>query len=382
MNLREQLQLGVKSHDRNNRKRFESYGVIANPFPSAGEPSGHPHLPGPPDIEIARRIKTFYEDAQSQVLLVVGTQGVGKTNLLAYYETALREAFDEETGYYIIRYYADPEPSFDGILRRLFQELGTDHLINVGEKLREEDEASRQDILRNVRSRELRTAFGRISEAAAQGEEELRAKAELFLEWLVGLRVVNKHRDALGVQFRLDTVESRTQVLRDVVECSQRIGLLKGIFLLLDELEKQDYSVTKLVLLRYLSAVRAIIDALPGRLFLMIALTPVARQRYFEMLPAFQGRLQNSVELKALTDESTSLNLFSFYLEKARELARRSLDTPKPSSRAKDLLTPEEVRVIFNKALARSKNRGSEGVPQRDFLNDLHEAAAVKLDSL
>ena len=41
------------------------------------------------------------------------------------------------------------------------------------------------------------------------------------------------------MDYRLDTVESRTQALRDIVYVSERLGLLKGILLLLDELEKQ-----------------------------------------------------------------------------------------------------------------------------------------------
>ena len=103
-----------------------------------------------------------------------------------------------------------------------------------------------------------------------------------------GLRVLNRHRDLLGVKFRLDTVESKTQAFRDIVYVSVELKILRGIFLLLDELEKQDYSLSPTPVLRYLSAIRALIDALPTNLFLMMALTPEARRRYFTMLQQLQ----------------------------------------------------------------------------------------------
>jgi hypothetical protein len=88
------------------------------------------------------------------------------------------------------------------------------------------------------------------------------------------------------------------------------------------------------------------------------------------------------VQLKALTDEAEGLELFSFYLERAREHAMQDLSLSKPMSEAKDLLTTVEVRAIFQKGLSRSKDRGTEGVSHPEFLNDLHEAAAPRLQAV
>ena len=92
--------------------------------------------------------------------------------------------------------------------------------------------------------------------------------------------VLKVHRQSLGVQFRLDTVESRTAALRDLIQVSAAAGVLKGVFLLLDELEKQDGVLGLTAVVRYLSALRSIVDALPERLFLMIEITHDALLRY------------------------------------------------------------------------------------------------------
>ena len=93
---------------------YETYGVEGNPFPAAGQPSGHPRKEDTIDDEMERRVRNFEsEDRPTQVVVIEGTQGVGKTNLLNYYEHQLREFYGDDEAFYIIRYYPDPEPSFE-----------------------------------------------------------------------------------------------------------------------------------------------------------------------------------------------------------------------------------------------------------------------------
>lgn len=94
------------------------------------------------------------------------------------------------------------------------------------------------------------------------------------------------------------------QALRDLIYVSERLRLLEGIVLLIDELEKQDYSHSKPLALRFLLSIRALIDALPERLFLMLAMTPQARTRYLAMLPAMASRLQDTIVLTPLRSEA------------------------------------------------------------------------------
>ncbi|HEY5315033.1 MAG TPA: hypothetical protein VIK18_21050 [Pirellulales bacterium] len=382
MSLRDELRAISARPDDARKRRFRKFGIIENPFPPAGQPAGNPHHASSVDSEVTSRIKSFYQDRTSQVLLIEGIQGVGKTNLLTHYESELREAIEDEPAYYVIRYYMDPEPSFDGILRRLFQELGTAHLARFATALAELEARERDRIIESARGPEMRIVIRSLVRAAEGDDFVLGNAAETALEWLTGMRLLNKHREALGVQFRLDTVESKTQALRDLVHCSSEADVLKGVFLLLDELEKQDYSVSKMVLLRYLSAIRAIIDALPGYLFLMIALTPEARRRYYGMLPAFQGRLQTVVTLSPLTKTSEAIELSRFYLEAAKKKAADAMQGTNISAGSDVLLQEQEVRDVFERCADESAERGGEGVTQRDFLNALHEQAVAVLSQL
>ena len=379
MSLRDKLKADAIAAPQRSLTWFQRFGIVENPFPPAGQPAGHPHMETSVDDEVFIKISSFTRDNTSQVLVIEGNQGVGKTNLLAHYENELREAYREEPSYYVIRYYMDPEPSFDGILRRLFQELGTAHLKLLAIAISRLSVDEQERITELVRSHEVRAMLLSLSKAANDAQV-LEDRCELALEWLTGLRVLNRHRDELCVQYRLDTVESKTQALRDIVECSCHLGTLKAIFLLLDELEKQDYSVSKMMLLRYLSAVRAIIDALPRHLFLMIALTSVARRRYFEILPAFAGRLQNIIALHPLRDADQAYKLSAFYLGIARQRARDTMTTGTAGKH--DPLPEAEVVKLFEDLLERAVTRGSEGVSQRDFLNQLHIVAENVLQSV
>ena len=210
---------------------YKKYGLKGNPFPSSSQTSDNPRLAfTKADESVESQVVSFLSDQRSQAVVIVGTQGVGKTNFLNYFESEIKSVSDIVPGHYVVRYMADPEMSFDGILRRLFQELGSDHFRRLSESLVEDSQP-----IDAARGEDVRTVLSRL------GSRNM--NPDLFdftMDWLLGLRLLKRHRELLGVQFRLDTVESKTAALRDVVEVSRRTGILSGVFLLLDELEKQD----------------------------------------------------------------------------------------------------------------------------------------------
>lgn len=384
MSLRDRLGVVDKADATNVRKTlFKKFGFIRNPFPPAGEPSGHPHLEITAEEKVVTAIETFNRDRSSQVLLIEGTQGVGKTNLLNYYQHELEQLYEGSEDFYIIRYYPDPEASFEGIIRRLFQEFHQSGLLErLATTLAGLDRTRRDEIIDSALSHEVRVVLNCLNKAAQASKDELQVVANLAFEWLAGMRILNKHREQIQVHFRLDTVESKTQAFRDLVFCSSKAGLLSGIFLLLDELEKQDYSLSKTIVLRYLSAIRALIDALPKHLFLLIALTIEARRRYFTMLPALAGRLQNIVVLKPLTSAEEAQRLSDFYLDLAKrsaeEEALKSWGTPGTTL----ALTKSEIRELFSTLNKRAAARAQEGVTPRDFLQALHFEAEQKIKAV
>ena len=366
MSLRDKLkQIPVTGSD----SIFATFGVVSNPFPTANQTSGNPHYPLEADDTAEERILTFLRDGNSEVLVVLGTQGVGKTNFLNYLEQQILEVKADLDKYYVVRYLADPEPSFDATVRTIFQELGASHLKKVAAAVSENEAA-----LAAVKSFDLRQAI--LSLASRPDDDDL---ARLMMEWLLGFRLLNVHRHSLGVSFRLDTVESRTAVLRDYVLLSSELSLLGGIFLLLDELEKQAGALGPTAVVRYLSSMRAIIDALPKHLFMIIAITPDAMRRYASALPAFRSRLENQIQLRPLTDIDDARNLALFYLGEAKKVAAR---TSKGTAGARELVTDDEMSEAFLAASRASERRGDEGVRQREFLNTLHSIAETRIQGL
>lgn len=371
MSLRERLaKLRGREDSDPSESLYEAFGVRKNPFPPAGQPSGHPHLEVIADQEVVKRIHVFERDSTSQVIVVEGTQGVGKTNLLNYYQQELEELYRGTKGAYIIRYYPDPEPSFDGVLRKVIEELGARHFTALGAALAALPEAEREDLLaKTVRGHEMRDAFNVLANAK---DDALESAASAVVEWLTGARILKRHTESIRVKFRLDTVESKTQALRDVVDCSIELKQLKGIFLLLDELEKQDMTLSKSTVLRYLLAIRALIDALPRNFFLMIAITTEAKRRYFGMVPALQGRLATSIALKPLTTKNEAIALYRFYLTKAREEAGGGAGA---NAGGDEILAESMLTKRFQEIQEQAAIKGAQGVSQREFLNVLHDMA-------
>jgi hypothetical protein len=361
MSLRDRLKANTQPSP--HRDPYRRFGLLANPFPPASQTAGHPHNPSPADDEIANRIENFIKEHRSQVVVVEGTQGVGKTNLLNHWEMEIKDALGEIDGYYVIRYLADPEASFDSTLRRLFQELGVDFIEKLGKAL-----AANGDAVNEARNPEMRTALRRLAEKPGDT-----ARAMLFRDWLLGIRILKSHREELDIQFRLDTVESKTGALRDVVIVSSRVKLLEGIFLLLDELEKQGGVLGATAVVRYLSALRAIIDALPQHLFMMLAVTPDAMIRYSAALPAFRSRLLNPIVLQPLDGEDKALELARFYVDHARQQAGKSHGgTP---AGTEELLSDSDIKAVFQQLRRTGERRADVGVRQREFLHALHDKA-------
>ena len=189
----------------------------ANPFPASNQMIGHPHHVLEADAEAEDCVIEFFRDDTSQVVVVEGAQGVGKTNFLNHFASEVRDALQDREGYYVVRYVADPEGAFDGTTGFLFEELGTEHLSRLVAELKRDKQP-----IEAARSHDMRNALRAL--VRANGEYTKR----LMMEWLLGLRVLKAHRLALGVQFRLDTGESKTGALRDLAQVSGEAGVLKG----------------------------------------------------------------------------------------------------------------------------------------------------------
>ena len=370
MSLRERL--GRLDEKSTKRLWYRKYGVWNNPFPSAEQTFGHPRLEDDADDRIADSFRQFDgHERPSQVLVVEGTQGVGKTNLLNYYEEQFQDVYRSEEGMYIIRYHPDLEPSFDAVVRKVFQSLDQAHFERIGRALAELDDSERTRAKEIATGHEVKLVLNSLERAGREGEG-LEHCARLAMQWFVGLRILKAHRETLGVDFRLDTVESRTRALRDVVYVSESLGLLKGIILLLDELEKQDYSLSKTSLLRFFFAIRALIDSLPQFLFLMLAMTVDARRKYFAMLPAMASRLQTIVALPPIQSGNTAEKLYGFYVQEERRTARRREETNDLSAGLEPLFSDTEISDVFGRLSKRAEATGSEGVTPREFLHSLH----------
>ncbi len=347
---------------------YRRYGVISNPYPLASQTIDHPRLETPADATVLAALKRFRgPERSSEVIVVSGTQGIGKTNLLNSYERDLAELYRDDSAFHVVRYFPDPEAAFDGIVSRIFQALGTDYF----EQLLGKVAALNASPLPTIGSYDLKGILERIRKDQEFAEE----LAPVMLEWSTGARLFNSHRQFLGTVRRIDTIESKIQLLRDLVNLGGTFRILAGIFLLLDELEKQDYTQSKTSILRFLLAIKALTDALPRHLFMVLAMTEAARTRYSNMLPAIGSRFQNVIKLEPIQDVEMAQHLSDKYLEAARK--RASIEVPATEQQGDEpVLTPEQVETEFKSLSGELRRRAVEGITPRDFLERLRVAAA------
>jgi hypothetical protein len=120
-------------------------------------------------------------------------------------------------------------------------------------------------------------------------------------------------------------------------------------------------------------SLRAIIDALPQHLFMMLAVTPDAMIRYSAALPAFRSRLLNPIVLQPLDGEEKALELAKFYVAHARDTAEKSHG--KASAGSENLLSDSEIKDVFQQLRRTGERRADVGVRQREFLHALHDKA-------
>ena len=350
-------------------RMYRRYGVLDNPFPVAGQPAGPPRLEDAADAAVAGRFRRFEEGGHvSQAVVIEGAPGAGKAALLDHYEEQFRDYCGGRGAYYVIRH--QPAPAVSWLLYTILRSL--DHMEKIGRKLALCGAAESREVKECAQSPDVRIVLDSLAHAA-ESDARLVQCARLARAWIAGRRVAERHHAALGVSSRLFRLDARMQALRDVVSVGARLRLVDGIVLLIDELEQPVYSLGRMPVLRSLVPVRELIEALPERLFLMMAMTPRARERYFALLPKLAGRLQDRIPLSPIMYPLEAERLSEFYVARAREAAQSSPMAAGEDQGASELFGAAEVKRIFRRLRDRSEARGTEGVTPRDFLHTLNQ---------
>jgi len=123
---------------------------------------------------------------------------------------------------------------------------------------------------------------------------------------------------------------------------------------------------------------RAIIDALPNHLFMMIAVTPDAMRRYSAALPAFRSRLQNQITLTPLSSIEEAKALADFYVLAARTEAKTSRIG---EAGQQILISDAQIASAFESLQHLGERRGDTGVRHREFLHALHSIVEEKIQA-
>ena len=167
----------------------------------------------------------------------------------------------------------------------------------------------------------------------------------------------------------------------DLVFLSLALNCFKSLFLFLDELEKQG-AQSPAVVVRYLSAIRALIDALPKHMFLLLAMTPDARRRYSQMFPALAGRLQETISLPPVGTSAEALRLYHFYLDERRVVAKADPEAENWTPGTQKPLSDGQVIEMYEVLSIAAARQGIKGVTQRFLLDRFHRETESRIAGL
>jgi len=236
--------------------------MCRNPFPQVAIPQRE-SLIYDPNGEIAYLVKYIENTINSNktaVISIVGGYGLGKTHILKYLNFVARNK-----GYLSV-FITSPGKSFLKIYRSIAQEYV---------KLNHNPIKLNDPYLHKA-----------IKEITSNGKN-----SSIAINWVLGFRISSKLREKLGLAFNIDE-EKGLEYSRILLESLAQ--LYRGIVLLIDELEHL-LALPVSQRTKYLNYLRELIDNLPSRTMLAIALTPAFWDEIYTINPALARRLSSYI---------------------------------------------------------------------------------------
>lgn len=306
-----------------------NFSLLSNPFPDVGQ-----FIPGicvnqdKIKREFVRTLLEFYQDERSRRMIILGSTGAGKSNLLRFFEQELREWHEPSPGKQTITdlftFFVDqPQGGYFEIHRKIISELGAMFFTRFFESVQ----------CGKVSLAKLSTEISGISpelirvleSMASDGSRQLSLWPEprslrLLEEWLQGAKLPAAEKKQLG-GVSVEVGKSTTiaiKFLADLVKVFRYAKLFRGLIVLFDEFENilSGLSLTRQV--QYAQDLRNLFDSLDEGIVFVIATAPVSNNLQ-RISPALYRRLGEGVPIEPIQDEEVALAYARAYTQLGRE---------------------------------------------------------------
>jgi hypothetical protein len=298
---------------------YQNFSLVVNPFPSYGQFIEGVSV-GQEQIkqEFARLLQELYRDQHSRRMVITGTTGAGKTNLLRDFEARIKGV---RLPYVFIN---QPQSGYLEIHRQMISQLGA--LFYHGLYDAEfEDKVDFKRLPAEIAglNPELVTALDRMSPYQRNAQLSLLGPSLQTLQtldaWLQGAKLSPTEKKRLG-GVTADVGKSSTvaiKLLGDLIRIFRYAGLFKGLVILLDEFEQIFVSGSKQDQARYAQDIRNLVDTLAEGIIFVIATSPLSDDLK-QISPALFRRLGESLMIEPIRSPEEALSYAAAYVEHGR----------------------------------------------------------------
>jgi hypothetical protein len=325
----------------------KSYNLTANPFPSdIGVPPTEVILwADRSDVKsrILRMIDTSVADRKSNVFLVIGTLGQGKTHTLRFLETYVNS---KRKGEAIAIFISGPGSNFVELYRKFVTTLGRDRILQYAKEfsgsiflaymkklISDVDKGVlspsefpfyvvTEELVRSNVRRILREMAGSELPDFASVLIQLpdKSKEELAWKWLTARKMAaSELRDTLAVTSGIETDDDAVKATKAILDMLHQIGF-KMVFLFIDELEYLILQLDEKTRQLYTSYLRELIDRNPEGFSMFLSCTAESEKDFKTTSDqALISRIprSNEILLEKLSQTDTKRFIVD-YLDQAR----------------------------------------------------------------
>lgn len=325
-------------------KEFDvnKYGIKYNPFPPAASGVSSSNqgviLPQSVQIRLDHAYSILSQGTGVKSLPIIGEYGMGKTTILKGY---LREFFEKKN--YLTFYFENPGVQFYDLANQLLRNLGRfefskaiwelckDHLRREQQFLFQE---TYEDSLRRLRTKsEMRNEANKIARVLKDDlkitkDEEIAAKlATMVVE--TSSKPYFEYRDFVaGQQGALVPEKEEAAFFSAILNLISNVYNTNGVVFLLDEFEDVALAERRLKskVFEYLATLRRLIDVSEVDFWIVIAMTPAAKDSILQNSPALWDRLSKQGETELIL-EPLSLeecnDFVKWWLYRVREVGKK-----------------------------------------------------------
>lgn len=376
------------------KNRYEDFYLLSNPFPSVGEFYGvcvdQKEVKG----EFTRVLREFNLDTQRQIMMMVGTTGAGKTNLLRFLEQTLKRwqepnpenkaitdlftVYVEQTQGNYLEIHRQIVSQFAAMFFTKFFSEVRKNKINLS-KLTIDLAGTNPDLIRALVQIAQRDS-GQLSleDVSTQTFLTLEPQSYRILDnWLQGVKLPAADKKLLG-NISADVGKSSTvaiKFLSDLVKVFLHVKIFKGVIIFIDELEEIFSGLTPTSQAQYAQDLRNLFDSHPKGVVFVVATSPIT-ERLQNVSPALERRLGKGVQIAPISDEDTALEYAREYIKwgrrKFEEKTKTEICLPKDCPEVDTPyhpLTERQIKEVYNGL----KNKyGAENVIPGSLLPELN----------